>query len=242
MRCWRWQCANHSAIDTETLNQPCLGGDPDGAANMLLLLADGKRKSVLPLPFLGGAAQRAFERRRYELEDNLGLSVRLLQDESSADKVVDLAADLDSGRTQRVCRGQPNRAPNFFISYSRARQAEADHVETLLRRRNLPVTRDESDFGAGHSIPTMIRDAIHQCDVFIAMWCKEYACSPWCFDELELALDRHAAGRMRLWILCVDETRMVPTRARELNSFAVRTRQELEGRVVELLARELNES
>jgi predicted transposase YbfD/YdcC len=22
MRCWRWQCANHSAIDTETLNQP----------------------------------------------------------------------------------------------------------------------------------------------------------------------------------------------------------------------------
>lgn len=41
-----------------------LGGNLDGAANMLLLLADGKRRAVLPLPFFGGAAKLAFDRRR----------------------------------------------------------------------------------------------------------------------------------------------------------------------------------
>jgi hypothetical protein len=44
-----------------------VGGRPDGAANMLLLVAEGKRKPVLSVPFLGGAAEQAFYRRRYEL-------------------------------------------------------------------------------------------------------------------------------------------------------------------------------
>ena len=113
-------------------------------------------------------------------------------------------------------------------------------METLLRRRNLPVFRDESDFGAGHSVPSEIREAIHRSDVFVTVWSKEYACSPWCFDEFELALDRHAPGALKLWILCVDDTRIIPKRARDLIYFTVKSRQELEGRVVELLGRELD--
>jgi len=52
---------------------------------------------------------------------------------------------------------------------------------------------------------------------------------------LELALDRHQAGAIALWILCVDETRVVPRRARDLVFYRVRSREELEGQVVRLL-------
>lgn len=218
-----------------------IGGNPDGAANMLLQLADGNRKPLLPLPFMGGAALFAYERRKYELEDYLSEDIKLLQDENAVGKIIPLISKLKSRKLSKITSSHSKRSPKFFISYSRARQAEADHVETLLRRRNLTVTRDESDFGAGHSIPANIRDSIHQCDIFIAMWCQEYACSPWCFDELELALDRHEAAKIRLWIFRTDETRIVPKRARDLNSFSVKSRQELEGRIIELLSRDLNQ-
>jgi hypothetical protein len=108
-------------------------------------------------------------------------------------------------------------------------------VETLLRRRNLRVFRDESEFGAGHSIPIAIQEGIFNANVFIALWSTEYACSPWCFDELELALDRHASGALELWLLRVDSTRVVPTRARDLVHYDVPTREMLEGRVLSLL-------
>lgn len=214
-----------------------IGGAPDGAANMLLQLADGKQKPVLPLSFLGGAAAQSFERRRYELKDRLGGQLSLLQDETSAGEVVKLATSLHSQNNKLRASGVQCPKPEFFISYSRARQAEADHVETLLRRWHMPVTRDESDFGAGHAIPVAIREAIYRCTIFVALWCREYACSPWCFDELELALDRHAKGDLDLWIFRLDDTRMVPTRARQLISHEAKSRQELDGRVTSLLSR-----
>ena len=128
-------------------------------------------------------------------------------------------------------------SPSFFISYARERQADADHVEILLRRRKLRVFRDESDFGAGHIIPNAIREAIFGANVFIALWSAEYACSPWCFDELELALDRHAEATLDLWLLRIDKTRVVPLRARNLIYYDCETRNSLEGRVLELLGR-----
>ena len=80
-----------------------------------------------------------------------------------------------------------------------------------------------------------ISEAIHQADVVVVAWCREYACSPWCFDEFELALDRHAEGKTALWIFSLDGTRMVPKRARDLIFYNVTTREELEGRVLQLL-------
>jgi len=201
---------------------------------MLLLLAEGKRKAVLPLPFMGGAAKQAFDRCRYELEDRLGSRFSELQDESVAKNAGEFAVILADAKTTSTVHGS---SPSFFISYARERQADADHVEILLRRRKLRVFRDESDFGAGHIIPNAIREAIFGADVFIAIWSAEYACSPWCFDELELALDRHAEGVLDLWLLRIDKTRLVPLRARDLIYYDCETRNSLEGKVLELLGR-----
>jgi hypothetical protein len=216
-----------------------IGGDPDGASNMLLLLAEGKRKPVVPFAFMGGAAGRAFVRRRYELEDRLGKRFVELQDPSQCESVVEIAELLAASPVSAPGMHGSSHLPMIFISYPRARPTEADYAEILLRRRGLPVYRDESDFGAGHSIPTEITEKIHSSEIFLAMWCKEYACSPWCYDEFELAPDRHEAGKLNLWIFLLDDTRIVPRRARDLNAFPTKTREALEGKLLELLARVL---
>jgi hypothetical protein len=234
-----WLVCQLSALDQASVTF-ALGGAVDGSANMLLLVAEGRRKALLPFPFLGGAAARAYERHRYELEDRLGREAGAsLHDPRSTAEALKLSDALVRGSPAREREGSKTEPPRFFISYSRARQQEADHVETVLRRRNLRVFRDEHDFGAGHSLPAVIREAIHAADVFIALWCVEYACSPWCFDEIELALDRVDGGKMKLWMIALDETRLVPPRLRNRNILRAKSRGELEGHVISLIDREL---
>jgi hypothetical protein len=213
-----------------------IGGKPNGAANMLLLLAEAKRKPIIPFSFMGGAAGQSFQRKRYKLEDRLGPKYVFLQDEKSIRRALELSETRFESKALRNSASNP---PNFFISYPRARLSEADYIETLLHRRNIQVFRDKSDFGAGFDIPTKIKEAIYAADVFIAVYCVEYACSPWCYDELELALDRHDSGKLKLWIIRIDDTRVVPSRARTLLNYYVRTREEIEGRILNLLKHEL---
>lgn len=215
-----------------------VGGKIDGSANMLLLLAESKGKLIVPLSFLGGAASQSFNRRRYELKDKLGIDYLLLQDGSKILNSSNLNELLSTFQlSKNSIREDDLKSLSFFISYPRTRPAEADYIETLLRRRNLKVFRDESDFGAGSSIPLKITETIHSSNIFIAIWCTEYACSPWCFDEFELALDRSEAGKMELWIFCIDGTRMVPKRARKLNYYKVSSRDQIEGMILNLIER-----
>ncbi|TBR56516.1 hypothetical protein B4U84_29385 [Westiellopsis prolifica IICB1] len=232
---YAWLLCQLNAIERSHLII-AIGGKPDGAANMLLLIAEGRRKPLLPISFLGGTASQSFYRCRYELTDRLGEDIDALQDSEHIDKIVHLAERLVDGRSTPATKIKGIR-PNFFISYPRARPAEADYVETILRRRNMLVFRDETDFGAGYDIPRKIQEAIFSADVFVALWCREYACSPWCFDEMELALEKHAQSQLELWIFCVDETRIIPRRARDLVFYQIKSRDELEGRIATLLDR-----
>lgn len=213
-----------------------IGGKPNGAANMLLLLAEAKRKKIIPFSFMGGAAGQSFQRKRYELEDHMGPEYAFLQDENNIRKALELSETIIEPKAVHNSKSNP---PYVFISYPHARPSEADYIETLLRRRNIQVFRDESDFGAAYKIPEAIENAIYKATVFIAVYSTEYACSPWCYDEFELALDRHGSGKLKLWILCIDDTRMVPKRARSLLNYNVRRREEIEGRILYLLEHEL---
>jgi TIR domain len=104
-----------------------------------------------------------------------------------------------------------------------------------LRRRNYDVFRDERDFAAGQPAQNEIIEHIHRSSVFIVVWCREYACSPWCYDEFEIALERYKANSLSLWILQVDETRIVPPLARSLIAYSAKSREELEGQILKLL-------
>lgn len=118
---------------------------------------------------------------------------------------------------------------------ARKRPHEADYIETLLRRRNISVFRDESEFGAGEDIPIQIEEHIHRANTFIAVYCTEYACSPWCYDELELALDLREKNQIDIWLICVDDTRIVSKRARNLMFYKTHSREDIEGKILKLI-------
>jgi hypothetical protein len=235
-RQYAWLLCQLAALDSSHV-VIAVGGRLDGAANLLLWLAEGRQKPVLPIPLLGGAAGQAFHRRRYELEDKLGAGpLEAIHDRRRAGEMLALAERLaDSGPRQPLSTGRRPRPSRFFVSYARARPAEADYVETLLRRRNHQVFRDDHDFDAGHEVPGQIREAIYAATVFIVLWCKEYACSPWCADEFQIALERHREGSLILWIIRTDETRIVPPAARPLLHYPGGSRAELEGSLHTLL-------
>jgi len=222
-----WLLAQLSAMDRSQA-VVAIGGKVEGSSSLLLALAEGQRKPVLPFIFLEGAAAQAFQRRRYELED-------VLQDKLSAlqyvERMTDVGILLESVITHRLIKSMKEVPVRFFLSYPKCRPQEADFVEITLRRRNFEVYRDERNFGAGRSLPGEITESIHRANVFVAIWCREYACSPWCFDEFELAIKR---GKT-LWLLCVDDTRIVPPAARNLISYPARNREELERHVLTLL-------
>ncbi|MEA1961199.1 MAG: hypothetical protein U9N81_08010 [Bacillota bacterium] len=54
-------------------------------------------------------------------------------------------------------------------------------------------------------------------------------------NACELALDRHDSKKMELWIVSIDNTRIVPRRARNLVSYSTRSREEIEGTILKLL-------
>ncbi len=108
-------------------------------------------------------------------------------------------------------------------------------IRMILRRRNYTVLRDNNDFTPSENISSAIKERIHKAHVFIAVWCREYACSPWCFDELSIALKSHVKEGRELWIFNLDQTRMVHPDARNLLSYSIKSREELSGKIADLL-------
>lgn len=228
---YSWLLAQINALNGSNM-VVALGGRLDGPATLLLRLAEANRRPILPLRFMGGAAARIYDRLQYELQDKLRDDFPVLNDEGRVSEVSRLVEKLAGVSGQNLIS---NDYQEFFISYARARPEEADHIETLLRRRNFTVYRDEEDFKPGTLTYEEIKQHIYKADVFVAVWCQEYACSPWCYDELQLALDRLDAGSIKLWLIRVDKTRIVPPGARELIYFDARNRSELEGKILHLL-------
>ncbi|MDF3883645.1 toll/interleukin-1 receptor domain-containing protein [Cupriavidus basilensis] len=232
-RTYSWLLAQIAAMD-QSHAIVAIGGKINGSARLLLALAESRRKPVLPLRFLGGAADQYFDNHYYQLRDQLGDNVEFLSTMGNEDKVVDLIRELC---LDRHIADTVNIIPKFFLSYAKQRPSEADLVETLLRRRGLTVTRDDADFEEGESITNSIKEEIYKSDVFIALWCKEYACSPWCYDELSLALQRHKAGSMTLWLICIDDTRIVHPDARDLLFISALSREKLSLEIVRLIGK-----
>lgn len=212
-----------------------IGGKLTGAANLLIQLAEAQHKEIIPLPKFGGIGEVFFNRTRYKLIDFWGNeNFSIIQNSCDVEPLV---AMLNSHQPYTVA-SQVNQSQvplSFFISYAKARPAEADFVEMVLRRRNLDVMRDDTDFEPGENIPRAINEMIHKSTIFIALWCSEYACSPWCFDELNLALSTHTQEGHALWIFQLDKTRIIHPEARDLLFFPIVSREELEGKLLGLL-------
>lgn len=209
-----------------------IGGKIDGSANLLLRMAEAQNKNVIPIYAFEGLSLHFYRRNYYKLFDSWGEDLTLFGEK---DKLYLLVKTILEGPKTRISTWNKNIDPIFFLSYPRARPQEADFVEMQLRRRGYTVIRDENDINESTDITNAITENINKADVFISLWCREYACSPWCFDELSIAIRKKSKDRYSIWILCLDDTRIVHPEARNLLHFKVKTREEIEGRVSLLL-------
>lgn len=209
-----------------------IGGKIDGSVNLLLRMAEAKDKNVIPIYAFEGQGLHFYRRNYYKLFDTWGEDLVLFGEK---DKQELLIKTILEGPVLRKKPRDTNIDPIFFLSYPRARPHDADFVEMQLRRRGYTIVRDENDINESTDITNAISENINKADVFIALWCKEYACSPWCFDELSIAVQKKSRDKYSIWILCLDDTRIVHPDARNLLHFKVKSREEIEGRVSLLL-------
>jgi hypothetical protein len=106
-------------------------------------------------------------------------------------------------------------ARRFFLSYCHANADVADQVEAYLLREGRQVFRDEKGLQLGDEVDTTLVAAINAADVFIALYSRDYATSSSCFDELEEAFKQFESRSLRMWIIQLDDTPIVPRRVRE---------------------------
>ncbi len=211
-----------------------IGGKLSGVSNLLARVSDVQEKSIIPIPYFGGVGKLFFDKKKYQLIDTWGFDFW-----EKLTSITTLLEALDTlvnkPKPPKEFRKGNNENLSFFISYSRERPEKADFIESVLRRRNYTVIRDETDISASQDIPNAIKENILKSDVFIALWCNEYACSPWCYDELNIAIDSHKGENKSLWIFRTDKTRIVPPKARNIIWYDVETRDEIEGKILSLL-------
>jgi hypothetical protein len=205
-----------------------LGGRQDGAASLFLTVQAARGRRIVPLRFLGGAVSDWLWGKEDDYEELVDGDVGLLDDSRRVEEAVALA-EKASGISRR------HRGRKFFISYSRKQDDCADVVEKVIRRKNATPFRDDEEITIGQEWEAQIKKALNTADVFVALWSRDYACSPHCFIEMEHALMRmkldenggFLPGSLQVWLYRLDETPITFPRARKLQGSDCETRKDL---------------
>jgi nucleoside phosphorylase len=211
-----------------------LGGKVSKTANTLLHLAEAKGLPVVPFAFLGGAALRSFQRRDWQ-RLHPGFDVSALTADTGVEQTVSIANRLLMDRMKRSIPSE-GRPRTVFVSVARADCKMAVALADALKTTGIDVVLGDGEIGADQMIPASIEQAIRRSDVVAILWSRAYAQSPWCFDELDLALTLEALGGSRIWLFNLDDSAIVPSGARKLPAVSVRGPDGLRRAVRELLA------
>lgn len=211
-----------------------VGGKPDRTASTILHLAEARRKPVVPFAFLGGAAQRAYARRDWG-HVYPWLDATSLVDKHAVREAVEIAGRMML--TQVGGTGAPiDRLNTVFISRARVDAEYSRALDQYLTTTGFDVLFGERELPPDRTVQAAIEDAVLRSDLFIVLWSRSYAASRYCFDEIDLALKRHNAGALRLWIINLDGSDVVPPGARHLPQLVARTPDAVVNIVRDLLA------
>lgn len=128
------------------------------------------------------------------------------------------------------------RPKTIFISVARQDAAMGAALDDVLKSYGIEVVLGESEIVSDQLIPATIEHALRRSDIVAVLWSRSYAQSPWCYDELALALNLEALGGMKVWLFNLDDSSIVPTRARKLPAVSVRSEEGLRSAVKDLLS------
>ena len=202
-----------------------IGGRVSNTASTLLHLAEIRQKPLVPFAFLGGASQRAFERRDWA-RLYPGFSYTMLQDKTAIPNAIDMANHLAISRTREDHRY--NWPPEtVFISRANPDSEFAQGLWRCLRDNGYQVLLGDEQIRSDRMVEPTIEEAILSSDLFVTIWSKSYALSRFCFDELELALQRYKVGGLQIWVFNLDGSDVVPRGARQFPQLVTKTPQAL---------------
>jgi hypothetical protein len=85
------------------------------------------------------------------------------------------------------------------------------------------VLTGDHEVRAEQMVQASIEQAILKSDVCAVLWSRNYAASPWCYDELIFATGRQAVGEIEVWLFNLDDSRIVPVPARKLPAISARS-------------------
>jgi len=207
-----------------------IGGKVSNTANTLLHLAEARNLPIIPFSFLGGAAQRLFKRRDWE-RLHPGFDASILEQENGIEKTIEIANRFVTDVFSTSCRtAKPD---TFFVSRAAHDSEIADALFNHLKTRGYNVLLGDEEIREDQMIKASIDQAILKSDICIVLWSKNYALSPWCYDELILASDR----QMDIWLFNLDNSLVVHQKARKLKSISSKSINELIKVIDELLSK-----
>ncbi|WP_346891545.1 TIR domain-containing protein [uncultured Roseibium sp.] len=227
-----WLLAQLQALDKADV-VVALGGKVSKTANTLLHLAEAKGIPIVPFAFLGGAAQRSYLRRNW-VRLNPDFDPSILESDRGIEQTVSVINRLLLDRVKRsMAGGVPPKT--VFVSVARPDAAMGAALKNLLQSKGLEALMGDNILESGQMVPAAIEQGIRSSDVMAVLWSRAYAQSVWCYDELSLALSLEALGIMKIWLFNLDDSPIVPTRARKLAAVSIRTSENLRAAVAELL-------
>ncbi|MBU1316008.1 MAG: TIR domain-containing protein [Alphaproteobacteria bacterium] len=211
-----------------------LGGKVSKTANTLLHLAEAKSLPIIPFSFLGGAAQRANQRRDWA-RLNPDIDVSFFAEDIGIEQTIRIANMMQARRVSRAfsAKGTPQ---TIFISRASQDAGVAQDFANALRLRGIEALIGDDEVRPDQMVPASIENAMLRSNICAVLWSKQYALSPWCFDELSMALSQHAYGNIGLWLFNLDDSLIVPIQARKMPTISLRDRELLSSIVDQLLA------
>ena len=193
-----------------------LGGHNDGSLAAFVKIARNKSPlfPIIPLPFYGGIGESEFDKyfgrksldhTEHELQRVEQFKLRNRESLEKIESAVKYFFKLYSKK-------------KIFMSYSWERKEEADFVEAFIRRhKEVDLFRDEVEIKTGKPITSSILAEIDNCDIFLMLWCNEYASSPYCYDEFHYIAEKKLLDKIH--IIFLDNTRAVWPILRESGGF-----------------------
>jgi nucleoside phosphorylase len=195
-----------------------IGGKDTSSASTLLHLAEIWKIPVIPYPQVGGAAEASFKRINWKARYP-SIREHKIADPKGPEKVVKILTELSTKQLSQNL-GKLEKINAAFISRASANAETASQIESHLRERNITIYIGDNAVSADKEVLPAIDEYIMQSQLFIALWTKNYALSPWCHDELMFAINREKSGLMNILIIQLDDTPVIPTEARGLNIIA----------------------
>ncbi len=138
-------------------------------------------------------------------------------------------------------RMQPSRlleSPKMvFVSFAHQDAEMANALRAVLVKEGIEVLVGDDEIRSDQMITATIEQAVLRSDVCAVLWSRQYAQSPWCYDEMSLAINQQEYGKIKVWLFNLDDSPIVPAQARKLPTISVRNVQAMHNCVHELLGR-----